>query len=403
MGKEASEFARGWPILAASFVGIAIGVSSLFFYSLGIFIKPLAAEFGWSRGEASLGALAGTICAAIMSFPMGQLIDRIGSVRVAIGSLLLLAVSFAALGALTTGLASFLAIVIILSLLTAGATPLPFTRLVVAAFEKNRGLALGLTLSGTGMGAILIPALLPPFIENQGWRAGYFALGGIVLLVLPLLILLLRSAPEAAPVRVAASAQISRIVGSRIFALLGVIFFSASMAVFGAVVHFVPMLTDAGFSPARAGQTAALIGVAAIVGRLAAGWLLDRLPPQLVTAGLFGIASLGLALLAVGGAGLAVPGALIIGLSVGAEVDLMAFLTGRYFPRAVYGQTYGALYALFLIGGAIGPALSGYLFDVTDDYRLSLLTAAVLLAMAAFLATRLSIFPAAKEAAPCSA
>lgn len=64
-------------------------------------------------------------------------------------------------------------------------------------------------------------------------------------------------------------------------------------------------------------------------------------------------------MLAVGGTGLAVPGALIIGLSLGAEVDLMAFLTGRYFPRAVYGQTYGALYALVLIGSAIGPALSG--------------------------------------------
>lgn len=167
------------------------------------------------------------------------------------------------------------------------------------------------------------------------------------------------------------------------FWLLAFIFFAVSVAVFGTVVHFVPMLTDAGFSPQKAGSTAALIGVAAIGGRLAVGALLDRVPPALVTAGLFLLASGGLLALAFGGTALSVPGALITGIAIGAEGDLMAFLVSRFFQPKVYGRTYGALYAMFLFGGAIGPALSGYLFDFSGDYKISLLGASLLLAIAA--------------------
>ena len=391
MTARAGEFRAGWRVLAASCLGIAIGVSSLYFYSLGIFLKPLAAEFGWSRAEASLGALVGTICAAIMALPTGRLVDRIGSVPVAIGSLLLLALGFAALGALTYSLASFLVLTMLLALLTAGATPLPFTRLIVSSFARHRGLALGLALSGTGFGAILIPALLPQFIASHGWRAGYYALVDLIVVVLPLVVLLLGSSSESEPQSTRLK-PVAAIVASRVFVLLGAIFVLASIAVFGSVVHFYPMLTDAGLSPARAGAITALIGGAAIGGRLVTGWLLDRLSPERVTASMFALVACGLLMLAIGGVGLAIPGAAIVGLAVGAEVDLMAFLTARHFSRADYGQTYGALYALFLGGGAIGPVLGGHLFDVTGSYRLWLMTAAAALGLAAMLSIGLSKF-----------
>lgn len=398
MTARAGEFRAGWRVLAASCLGIAIGVSSLYFYSLGIFLKPLATEFGWSRAEASLGALVGTVCAAIMALPTGRLVDRIGSVRVAIGSLLLLALGFATLGALTVGLASFLALTMLLSLLTAGATPLPFTRLIVSSFARQRGLALGLALSGTGFGAILIPAQLPQFIAMHGWRAGYFALAGLIIVVLPIVVILLRTSSDSRA-RAVKLKPVAAIVASKVFILLGVIFVLASIAVFGSVVHFHPMLTDAGLSPARAGAITALIGVAAIGGRLVTGWLLDRLSPERVTASMFAMVACGLLTLAIGGVGLAMPGAAVVGLAVGAEVDLMAFLTARHFRRADYGQTYGALYALFLGGGAIGPVLGGHMFDVTGNYRLWLMTAAAALGLAAMLAIGLSKFSPLEESA----
>src|SRR6266852_3817100 len=121
-----AEFERGWRVVAGSLLGISIGVSSLFFYSLGIFIKPIAAEFSWGRGAASLGALVGTASAALVAIPVGRLVDRVGSVPVAMGSLALLALALAALGTWTSNLASFLILIALLSLFTAGSTPLAY-------------------------------------------------------------------------------------------------------------------------------------------------------------------------------------------------------------------------------------------------------------------------------------
>ncbi len=393
---ERSEFAEGWPVLAASFIGIAIGVSSLYFYSLGIFLKPMAAEFGWGRGTGSLGALVGTAGAALMSIPMGRLVDRIGSARVAIGSLVLLALGFAAIGLLASGLVSFLILTAIVSLLTAGSSPLPFSRLVVTAFHRHRGIALGLTLAGTGVGAILVPRLLAPYVAVHGWRNGYFALAGVVAVMLPVLWLFLRHAED--PHRNAEPAvSLRQVMADPAYRLLALIFLLAATAVLGTVVQFVPMLSDWGLAPAEAGAIASMIGVAAIGGRLLTGWMLDRFSPQGVNAGLFALAACGLGLLAVGGIAVAVPGALITGLAVGGEVDLIAFLVGRFFKRAVYGAMYGAVYTAFLIGGAIGPALSGYLQEATGSYRASLLVAAALLALAAAASTRLARLTSADE------
>jgi MFS family permease len=390
-----NEFARGWRVLLGSVLGITAGVSSLYFYSLGIFVKPLAAEFGWGRGQASLGALVGTLCAAVTAIPVGRLVDRFGGFAVGVGSLVMLGLSFAAMAVGISGLASFIAFTAVLSLLTAGSSPLPFSRLVVASFVRHRGMALGLALTGTGIGAIAVPALLAPLVALDGWRAGYLALAVTVLVLCLPIVALLYGAPAGRPGGVSA-APLGTILRDRAFVTIGAPIFLASIAVLGTVVHFVPMLTDAGLSPARAGGIAALIGVAAILGRLMTGAALDRMPAPWVAGGLFAIAAAGLVLLSAGGASVAVAGALITGVAVGAEGDLIAFLTARYFGAARYGQAYGALYALFLVGGAIGPALLGAVFDTTGSYRLPFAIAAALLFAAALLALRLSRLVPAK-------
>ena len=384
MTPAVQEFARGWRSVAGSLIGIAIGVSSLYFYSLGIFIKPIAAEFGWGRGAASLGALVGTAGAAIVAIPVGRLVDRIGSLRVAVPSLVLLALSFVALGGLTRDLTSFLVLTAILSLLTAGSTPLPYTRLVVAGFHTSRGLALGVILAGTGIGALVVPILLAPFVARHGWRAGYYALAGVIAVLLPVVWWLILSAKRFEPTELRRPAiPLTELTGSVAFRLLAAAFFLASMAILGTVVHFVPMLMDWGLPPFKAGATAGLIGATAIGGRLLVGALLDRAPPLLVTTGVFLMVAGGLIALAYGGAPIAGIAAMAIGLGIGAEVDLIAFLVGRYFAPRLYGQTYGALYAVFLIGGAIGPGISGYLQQASGDYRWSLYCAAGLLGFAA--------------------
>ncbi|MEP7313648.1 MAG: MFS transporter, partial [Pseudomonadota bacterium] len=383
-----SELRSGLRLLVGCCLGMSIGISSLYFYSIGTFLKPLAEEFGWARGTASTASMIGTVAAALIAPAVGRLVDRFGAARVALASLAVLAASFAALGALTQGLSSFLTLITALSLLATGSSAIPFGRIIVSAFHRQRGVALGIALSGAGFGAMLMPPLLVPYVASHGWRAGYFALALVIVVGMPLVAWLLRPVwSVAAPVTAAATAR-DPLMRHPAFVRLAFVFFCASMAIFATVVHFVPLLTDAGLEPARAGALAGLIGITAIGGRVIAGGLLDRFRAARVTAAMFLVSAAGMLALAFGGVALAVPGALIAGFAIGAENDLLAFLVARYFPRELYGRAYGALYGVFLIGGAVGPALSGMLFDMTGSYFMSLVCSAGLLVLTAG-ATRL--------------
>jgi len=119
------EFLRGWPVLLGAVTGIAAGLSSLYFYSLGVFIKPLASEFGWSRAEVSLGALVGTLAAAAFSPLAGRAADRFGSLPVAVVSLLARAAGLAAHGRWISGLGSFLIITAMTNAIAIGSSPCP--------------------------------------------------------------------------------------------------------------------------------------------------------------------------------------------------------------------------------------------------------------------------------------
>ncbi len=387
-----NEFKRGFATLLGSFIGIAAGVSSTYFYSLGIFLKPVGADFGWTRGEASLGPLVGTLAAAIAAPLTGRAIDRLGPVFMALASMLVLAAGFAMLGSVTGGLGSFLLIIAIMSLLNVGSSPMSYSRLLVADFTRHRGMALGIALTGTGVGAALLPAFLVPYIAAHGWRAGYHELAlGVLAACIPLTLLFSRRLrkpvvePRASDVVTAQPAAWR----DPLFRLLATIFFLAAVAVLGTVVHFVALLMDAGFPADRAGRVAGVIGLAVIGGRVIAGLLLDRVPAQWVTAGLFFGSAAGMVWLAIGGPSAALPGALAVGLGVGAEVDLIAYLVSRHFPSTRYGTFYGGVYGAFLVGGAAGPALTGALFDVSGSYAVPLAVSAVLLCGASLLALRI--------------
>jgi len=384
MGKEDNEFQLGWRILLGCFLGIGFGLSSVYFYSIGVFIKPLTAEFGWTRGEVSLGSMFGTIASVIGSITVGRLVDKYSAVLVGLCSLLALSAGFFLLSTMMSGLVSYLILVTLISFFAIGSTGLAFTRPIIENFEKHRGLALGLVLSGAGTGAIIVPRLLTPFVAENGWRDGYFILGAIVLVMTPIVWLTFngRNVPKAPKIEKTGS-DYPVIFSQTAFYAIGGIFLLASISIIGTVVHFVPLLTDQGLTPVEAGATASLIGFAAIAGRLIAGFLIDRFPAGIVTCCLFLLAACGLVTLALGGDRFLVLGALVAGLAIGAEIDLLTYLTGKYFPQRMFGQAYGLLFALFSVGAAIGPVLYGYMFDVYGDYVSAMLIGAGLLALSA--------------------
>lgn len=382
-----SELRPNWRIVVGCFLGLASGVSSLYFYSAGLFLKPVAAEFGWSRGTASLGPLVSILLLGCAAPFIGQVINRYGARRAALCSLIGLSCSFLLLGYLTQGLASFLILVTVLTIVGGATSPVSFTRILVAKFSRQRGLALGIAITGTGAGAILTPLMVTPAIASFGWRATYFCLAAVVLTLVPLIAFFLRGADTAVDEDRCASVSEGnlRALADPHFLRIATIFLLCSVGIFGTIVHVVPMLTDLGIAPARAARLASILGVAVIVGRIVTGLLLDLFEAARLSATLFLFSAVGMLVLAMGGPDLVLVGLLLTGFSVGAEFDLAAYLVGRRFPLKLYSTTFGGVYAAVAIGGGIGPFLAGQLFDHSGSYVSWLYLAAGALLVAALI------------------
>lgn len=382
-----TELRQHWRFVVGCFLGIASGASSLYFYTAGLFLKPLAAEFGWTRGTASLGPLIGILTLGFVAPFMGQLVDRYGARRVALYSLVGLSCSFALLGLLTHGLASFLALTTLLTFVGSATSPVSFTRILVVKFSQQRGLALGIAITGTGAGALLTPLLVTPSIANFGWRATYFGLAVIVLALLPFIAFFLRGADNktSEESRATASRNDLQVLLDPQFLRIAAVFLLCSVGIFGTIVHIVPMLTDRGITPARAAALASTLGVAVIVGRIVTGFLLDRFEAARLSATLFLLSAVGMVLLALGEPALVIPGTLFAGFAIGAEFDLAAYLISRRFALTHYSTLFGGIYAATAIGGGGGPLLAGLLFDRTGNYLCWLYVAAGVLLAAALI------------------
>ena len=381
-------------ILLGCFLGVASGFSSAYFYSSGLLLIAIASDLGLTRGQATFALFTASMTAAVMAPFLGRAVDRLGARIIGLVSLVGLATSFLLCSWLTHGLTSLLATSMLIALLGAGSSSVSFSRLVVDAFDQHRGFALAVMQTGAGLGAFIIPFILSSALHASDWRGAYRLLALIVLAVAAVVAMLIgtpytRAATERnSPPR---SSQVrGRVVWStRPFLILAATFLLAAAAIAAAVVHFVPMMIDGGISTARAARLASLLGIALICGRLVTGRLLDRLVPEFVAAALFLTTSIGLAVLAFGGATFAFGGALVVGIAIGSEVDLLCYLTARHFPREYYGTAYGGAFGFFLFGSAIGPSALGLLHDRNGDYRAGFLLAAALLVIAAVLAVTL--------------
>ena len=159
-------------------------------------------------------------------------------------------------------------------------------------------------------------------------------------------------------------------------------------------MHLVPMLRDTGMALPQAAAIASFIGIGVILGRVLVGWTVDRFFAPYVASVVFLITAAGCVLLNLGGAQTAPVAAFVIGFSLGAEIDLIAYLTARYFGMRNYGFLYGLLYSMFCIGGAIGPVVVGRLFDSYGSYGVALWVMALFLV---FGALTLASLPPFKE------
>ncbi len=404
MTSTVSEFRAGGRVLAGAVLGIGTGVSGLLLYTNGLFVAGLNADFGLTRTEFGFGILMVTIALAIANPLVGWAIDRFGARLVAAVGLVALAAGFAALGTLTQSVGSYIAIQTLMAFFAAASGPIAYTKLVSGWFSRHRGLALGITLTGIGLAAAIMPPFVARMIEAEGWRSGFLLLATIALAGLIPVWLLLREPPDEAISHVERGPKtstqpvISDPFRSRAFWTMIAAFSLMAFAFAGLLPHFVPLLIDSGVTPVRAAGFAGLIGVAVITSRLVIGFLLDRFFAAWVAIGVCFVAITGCAVLLLAGASGAVVAALAIGCAMGGEVDVISFLVARYFGREKFGSIYGWQYSAFILGSGFGPLWIGALYDRTGNYSSSLIVCIILLVVACSVLTLLPKYPPIEQA-----
>lgn len=386
MSKVPSEFRRGWPTVLAASSGVGLGIAGLLTYTAGVFAKDLGAGIGLSRTALGAAFFLSTLALALALPLVGWLIDRVGPRWPAMAGALGLAVGFTALGTAVHSVPAYLLVMTLIGLLAAASSPVAYTRAVNAMFDRSRGLALGLTQLGIGLAAMIVPPVIALVIIGHGWQAGYLTLAGIAALGILPAATLPSGGRELTP---AAGAGSSSELRSPLFWLLLLSFGTMALAFAGLLPHFVPMLREAGLGAGHAAALASIIGASVIVSRVLVGWLADRVSAPLIAAASCALCALGCLALAWKGAALAWVGAIALGSAMGAEADLIGYLTARYFGMASYGRLYAIQYAGFMLMAGVSPLWVGALADHTGSYRAPLLVTAAGLVVAIILFCRL--------------
>jgi MFS family permease len=371
---------EGWgKILTGAVLGSASGVAALLLYTNGLFVTGLSQEFGLTRTQFGLGVLLVTLALAAANPVVGWAIDRFSVKMPAIAGLLLLSAGFVSLGAVVQSTGSYLLLQSLVAFVGAGSGTIAFTKIIGATFQKHRGIALGITMTGIGCSAAVLPPLLSEVIAAHGWRAGYFALALVPLFgALATAVLIPRRLPLETPASGQPRSASTRASGSgpwvrsRVFWIMAATFAIMSLSFAGLLPHFVPMLTDAGLSPVAAGRVAGEIGLAVIASRLLVGYLMDRTFAPGIAIGVCVIAAGGAVLFIANGTSSASLTAIALGVAIGSELDLMGFLIAKYFNLAEFGRVYGWLYCAFALGSGLGPLWVGALRDATGAYTLPL-------------------------------
>jgi MFS family permease len=373
-------------------LGIAAGLN-MFVVISGFFVKPLSAEFGWTRGQVSLSAGAIFVCSLLVPLS-GAIADRRGArIMVAVGAVIF-ASCYLAFAMMTGSLWQYLAILAVIGLVCGPATmPFIFLRPVVAAFDRSRGFALAVAMTGFPLLSFALLPALQLTMATYGWRVGFLTLAPLSLLLGLASWLLLAHAPskeeplpiEDAAAKLAPAGSFQQAITDPRFWLLALALVGVNFSVGIFTTTLQPMLSDRGVD----GRTAALLGVwqavVTVVGRMSFGALIDRFWPPLVGGLAFAAPLFGLVIFLDAGARLPLlaAGIAMVAIAFGAETDLLAYFTSRYFGLRAFGAVTGALGLFYGVSFALGAVIAGFSFDRVRSYDLVLGAGAALSGVAA--------------------
>lgn len=375
------EWRANWLLVLSASVGFSF--FSIMLAAVGLFMGPLGQEFGWSKTVLSAGPSIATITTALLGPFFGMAVDRFGTRRLVLPGLIVTMAAICAFSTITGAPWQWYLLWFLFGFVAVTIKSTAWTAAVVGVFTQSRGLALGLTLAGTAVAAMIVPPLGNWLITEFGWRMAFVWLalgwGGITFVLCLLFFFDIHDRKlERKPVDGAEAAAevvlpgLTRSEGLRDTALwrLAISNFVVMLLTMGLSVHLFPILTEAGIPRGQAAWLLSLTGLAGILGKLATGIMLDRYRPNWIGGLTLGACALAFALLVDGirSPAMIIAAMVVNGYAFGTKTQITGYMTANYAGMKSFGFLYGIMSALMALASGLGPFLAGYTYDTLGGY-----------------------------------
>lgn len=380
-----------WLVLVTFvFLFIAIGCGS---FAFSLFVTPLQETLGWGRGQIMAGLTIFFMMMGLVSPLVGRVVDRYGARPVIPLGAVVMGLGFVVVSRMSDLYLFYLGYALV-GAGAAGMGQVPSSTVISHWFKKRRGTAIGFMAAGVGAGGVLAP-LVSSIISTHGWRAAYMALAVLVwAVVIPLGAVVVRTRPsekgmypdgepippggEVIPAAALSGVPLRSAMRTRTFWLIVASFIAGCFSSMGLVQAPVPHLQDIGFPIQTAASALSAVGIGSALGKIAFGWLCDRMPPNKAWALGQGMMAVSVViLLGINAESSIAPiwaYALLAGFGMGAWLPTLSILASRNFGLAFYGAVFGALNLAQSIGTSTGPFFAGMMYDATGTYYWAFVT-----------------------------
>ncbi|MCD6571170.1 MAG: MFS transporter [Deltaproteobacteria bacterium] len=388
----------GWWIVTAVFIVLFAGLCSGF-YTVSVFLEPLQKTFGWSRTEISLGFTIAALLVGLCSPLVGLAVSKLGVKKVLSFGSIVMGLALIMLGFIQQ-LWQYYALFVVLAVGLACVGLVPCQTIISFWFEKRRGTAMGIIMTGIGLGGMVMVFLTSMAVDAFDWRWAYRLLGAVqFIIVLPVVLVVIKDKPEDIGLKqdgvsaLTASMEespkgISFTVGEAVktlpFYLICLLMVFYSVIVGGMTQHAIALLRASGVAEANLFWSLAL--GASVIGRLLFGALADRFSKKglIIVTWIFHIIGLGAILFLVHTSSFVWVFVGFYGVALGAFGTLFPLFLGERFGVEHFSKLIGIAGLFQIIGLAGGALLLGKIFDSTGAYTFAVQISIIISVIAAF-------------------